>query len=77
MEAFWSAAVSVMLAVYVMLDGFHFGVDFLYRFVAQTDEERQTVLAAIGPWWDGNEVWLITAGLSPSCLPNCGPGHGP
>lgn len=62
MEALWFALVSGMLAVYVVLDGFDFGVGILHRFVAKTDEERRTVLAAIGPVWDGNEVWLIAAG---------------
>jgi cytochrome d ubiquinol oxidase subunit II len=62
MEAFWFAAVSGMLAVYVVLDGFDFGVGIVHRMVARTDAERRTVLAAIGPVWDGNEVWLIAAG---------------
>jgi cytochrome d ubiquinol oxidase subunit II len=62
MEAVWFAIVSGMLAVYTVLDGFDFGVGILHRFVARTDEERRTVLAAIGPVWDGNEVWLVAAG---------------
>ncbi|HKM52770.1 MAG TPA: cytochrome d ubiquinol oxidase subunit II [Isosphaeraceae bacterium] len=62
MEAVWFAIVSVMLAVYAVLDGFDFGVGVVHRLVARTDEERRTVLAAIGPVWDGNEVWLIAAG---------------
>jgi cytochrome d ubiquinol oxidase subunit II len=62
MAALWFAIVSAMLAIYVVLDGFDFGVGIVHRFVARTDEERQMVLAAIGPVWDGNEVWLIAAG---------------
>jgi cytochrome d ubiquinol oxidase subunit II len=62
MEAAWFAIVVGMLAVYTVLDGFDFGVGTLHRFVARTDEERRTVFAAIGPVWDGNEVWLIAAG---------------
>jgi cytochrome d ubiquinol oxidase subunit II len=62
MEATWFAIVSAMLAVYAVLDGFDFGVGVIHRLVARTDEERRTVLAAIGPVWDGNEVWLIAAG---------------
>ena len=62
MEAIWFAIVSAMLAIYVVLDGFDFGVGIVHRFVARTDAERRTVLAAIGPVWDGNEVWLIAAG---------------
>src|SRR5947208_5110349 len=62
MEAVWFAIVAGMLAVYTVLDGFDFGAGALHRLVARTDEERRTVLAAIGPFWDGNEVWLIAAG---------------
>ena len=62
MEALWFAIVSAMLAVYVVLDGFDFGVGILHRFVARNDEERRTVLASIAPVWDGNEVWLVAAG---------------
>jgi cytochrome d ubiquinol oxidase subunit II len=62
MEAVWFVIVSGMLAVYAVLDGFDFGVGAIHRIVARTDEERRTVLAAIGPIWDGNEVWLIAAG---------------
>jgi len=61
MEAALFAMVAGMLAVYVVLDGFDFGVGILHRLVASTDDERRTVLAAIGPVWDGNEVWLVAA----------------
>jgi cytochrome d ubiquinol oxidase subunit II len=54
--------VAATLAVYVVLDGFDFGTGILLRFVARTEEERLTVLAAIEPVWDGNEVWLIAGG---------------
>src|SRR4030081_47684 len=53
------AMVAGMLTVYVILDGVDFGVGILHRLVARTDDERRTVLAAIGPVWDGNEVWLV------------------
>jgi cytochrome d ubiquinol oxidase subunit II len=62
METVWYAGVFGMLAVYVVLDGLDFGAGIVHRFVARSDEERRTVLAAIGPIWDGNEVWLIAAG---------------
>src|SRR6266436_346348 len=62
MVAVWFGLVSGMLAVYAVLDGFDFGVGAVHHIVARTDEERRTVLAAIGPVWDGNEVWLIAAG---------------
>jgi len=62
MEALWFAIVAGMLAVYVVLDGFDFGAGFLHLVVARTDAERRSVLAAIGPVWDGNEVWLLAGG---------------
>jgi cytochrome bd ubiquinol oxidase subunit II len=52
----------VMLAVFVVLDGFDFGVGILYPFVARTEQERRMALASIGPMFNGNEVWLIAAG---------------
>ncbi len=62
MELAWFVIVAGMLAAYAVLDGFDFGVGAVHRIVARTDTERRTVLAAIGPIWDGNEVWLIAAG---------------
>jgi cytochrome bd ubiquinol oxidase subunit II len=62
METFWYCALTLMLAVYVVLDGFDFGLGIIYRFVARTEVDRRTALAAIGPVWNGNEVWLIAAG---------------
>jgi cytochrome bd ubiquinol oxidase subunit II len=62
METFWFIAVALMLAVYIVLDGFDFGTGIIYMFVAKTDEERRLMLHAIGPVWNGNEVWLIAGG---------------
>lgn len=62
METLWFAIVALMLAIYVVLDGFDFGTGIVYLFVARTDAERRTALQAIEPVWDGNEVWLIAAG---------------
>lgn len=64
MAELWFWIVSVMMALYVVMDGFDFGSGALHLVVAKTDEERRTVLAAIGPFWDGNEVWLLAAGGS-------------
>jgi cytochrome bd ubiquinol oxidase subunit II len=58
----WFAIVSLMIATYVVLDGFDFGAGILHLFVAKDDKERRTVIAAIGPFWDGNEVWLLAGG---------------
>src|SRR5580765_5185018 len=62
MFEFWYAVVAVMFTAYVVLDGFDLGAGALHFAVARTDEERRTVIAAIGPFWDANEVWLLAAG---------------
>lgn len=62
MAALWFALASVMVAIYVVMDGFDFGAGALHLAVAREDRERRQVLAAIGPFWDGNEVWLLAAG---------------
>ena len=62
MGTLWFWIVAVMLTAYVVLDGFDLGVGIIFPFVARTEEERQHALRAIGPVWDGNEVWLIAAG---------------
>jgi len=62
METIWFMLVAVMIAVYVVLDGFDIGAGIVQFLVAHTDGERQQVLRAIGPVWDGNEVWLLAGG---------------
>lgn len=62
MEQLWFWLVSVMVAIYAVMDGFDFGAGALYLFVAKEDAERRQILAAIGPLWDGNEVWLLAGG---------------
>jgi cytochrome bd ubiquinol oxidase subunit II len=57
----WFALVGVLLTGYAMLDGFDLGVGALHLFVKQ-DGERRVFINAIGPVWDGNEVWLVTGG---------------
>ncbi len=62
MNEIWYAIAAFMLTAYVVLDGYDFGAGALHLFVARTDTQRREVLAAIGPFWDGNEVWLLAAG---------------
>jgi cytochrome d ubiquinol oxidase subunit II len=62
METFWFGAVALMLAVYVVLDGFDLGAGVAHLVVARDEHDRSAILKAIGPFWDGNEVWLIAAG---------------
>jgi cytochrome d ubiquinol oxidase subunit II len=57
----WFILLGVLLTGYAILDGFDFGVGILQP-VAKTEEERRILLNAIGPIWDGNEVWLVTFG---------------
>lgn len=57
----WFVLLGVLLAGYAILDGFDFGVGMLH-FVARDDHERRLLINAIGPLWDGNEVWLVTFG---------------
>jgi cytochrome d ubiquinol oxidase subunit II len=61
-ETIWFICVTFMLAMYVLLDGFDLGAGAIHLFAAKNDSERRTILRAIGPVWDGNEVWLIAAG---------------
>lgn len=62
MTSIWFWIATVTLTTYVVLDGFDFGAGALHLLVARTDRERRQVLAAIGPFWDGNEVWLLALG---------------
>ena len=62
METLWFSIVAFMITVYVILDGFDLGAGIIHLFAAKTDTERRTILNAIGPVWDGNEVWLLAAG---------------
>lgn len=58
----WFCLVGVLFTGYVILDGFDLGVGALHLFAARSDDERRVFLNAIGPVWDGNEVWLVTGG---------------
>lgn len=58
----WFAIIAVLMAGYFALDGFDLGVGVLYPFIAKDEREKKTLLREIGPVWDGNEVWLLTAG---------------
>jgi cytochrome d ubiquinol oxidase subunit II len=62
METVWFILVALMLTAYVVLDGFDLGAGIINLIVAKTHDERRLVLRAIGPVWDGNEVWLLAAG---------------
>ena len=62
MGAIWFWIVAVMLATYVVLDGFDIGIGILYPFLARSEDDRKVMMRSIGPVWDGNEVWLLAGG---------------
>jgi cytochrome bd ubiquinol oxidase subunit II len=62
MESLWFCLVAAMIAIYVVLDGFDIGTGIIHLLVGRTEGERGSVLRAIGPVRDGNEVWLLAAG---------------
>ena len=62
METVWFILVALMLTAYVVLDGFDLGAGIISPLVAKNHDEHRLILRAIGPVWDGNEVWLIASG---------------
>lgn len=58
----WWALVGVLLIGFVITDGFDMGAGALLPFLGKTDEERRVIINTVGPHWDGNQVWFITAG---------------
>jgi cytochrome d ubiquinol oxidase subunit II len=61
-ETLWFVLIAVMVAAYVVLDGYDLGAGIVHLFVAKTERERALVIRSISPFWDGNEVWLLAAG---------------
>lgn len=62
LKIIWWLFIGVLLVGFAILDGFDLGVSTLLPFVGRSDTERRVMLNAIGPTWEGNQVWLITAG---------------
>ena len=62
METLWFIILACMLTIYIVMDGFDFGAGIIDLFVAKGEQEKKLVLRSIGPFWDGNEVWLIAGG---------------
>lgn len=58
----WFLLITVLFTGYFILEGFDFGVGILLPVLGRDDRERRVLITTIGPVWDGNEVWLITAG---------------
>ncbi len=62
LNSLWFALIAVLYIGYFVLEGFDFGVGILLPFLGKNDVQRRVIINTIGPHWDGNEVWLITAG---------------
>jgi cytochrome d ubiquinol oxidase subunit II len=62
LQTLWFVLIAVLWGGYFLLEGFDFGVGMLLPFLPRDERERGEMLETIGPVWDGNEVWLVTAG---------------
>lgn len=62
LQVIWFILWALLWAVYFVLDGFDLGLGSLLPFIGSNEEERRIMYNAAGPFWDGNEVWLISAG---------------
>jgi cytochrome bd ubiquinol oxidase subunit II len=58
----WYLLIGILFAGYSVLDGFDLGIGVLFPFLAKSEDEKRTLIRAIGPVWDGNEVWLLAGG---------------
>lgn len=61
-QVLWYFLIFVLIAGYFVLDGFDLGAGVLYPFLAKSEDEKSIIRRSVGPVWDGNEVWLLTAG---------------
>jgi cytochrome bd-type quinol oxidase subunit 2 len=64
LHTIWFIIIAVFWVGFFVLEGFDFGVGALHMLIGRSDTERRVVINTIGPWWDGNEVWLIVAGAA-------------
>src|SRR5690625_5779547 len=62
LSEFWFILITILFIGFFVLEGFDFGVGILSRFLGKNDQEKRLYINTIGPFWDANEVWLITAG---------------
>ena len=63
MVTFWVALLAISILIYVLLDGFDLGVGILFG-LTREEAERRAMMAAVAPVWDGNETWLVAAGVT-------------
>jgi cytochrome d ubiquinol oxidase subunit II len=64
LHTIWFIIIAILWVGFFVLEGFDFGVGALHMPIGKTETGRRVVINTIGPWWDGNEVWLIVAGAS-------------
>jgi cytochrome d ubiquinol oxidase subunit II len=64
LHTIWFIIIVVFWIGFFVLEGFDFGVGMLHRFIGRDETERRVAINTIGPWWDGNEVWLVVAGAA-------------
>lgn len=62
LQSIWFYVWGLLWAVFFITDGFDYGVGTLYPFLGKTDQDKRVIINSVGPIWNGNEVWLITAG---------------
>jgi cytochrome d ubiquinol oxidase subunit II len=64
LHTIWFVIIAIFWVGYFVLEGFDFGVGMLHTIVGKSETERRVAINTIGPWWDGNEVWLVVAGAA-------------
>jgi len=62
LNTLWFVLIAVLFIGFFILEGFDYGVGILLPFLGKEDRERRQIINAIGPFWDGNEVWILTGG---------------
>ncbi|CAM3297912.1 cytochrome d ubiquinol oxidase subunit II [Zobellia roscoffensis] len=62
METFWFIAISIVLVIFFILDGYDFGAGIIHLFFAKTEKDKEVITKSAGLFWDSNEVWLVAAG---------------
>ena len=62
LQTVWFILIGVLFTGFFLLEGFDYGVGILLPFLGKDDTDRRVIINTIGPFWDGNEVWLIVAG---------------
>ena len=64
LQTVWFILIGILFTGFFLLEGFDYGVGILLPFLGKDDTDRRVIINSIGPFWDGNEVWLITAGAA-------------